>query len=158
MTQQVVHQYNSQHGLRYGRRADADTGIVTTVSRHFAHRVDQPPTCRAGQLGAGTAEEVLDEAFGLGPLELLLKDNTISDIMINGPKNIYCERRGKMEKSTVNFRNNDHLLQIIDRIISKVGRRVDETCPIADARLPDGSRVNIIAPPLAIDGCSISIR
>ena len=79
-------------------------------------------------------EEVLDETFGLGPLELLLKDSTISDIMINGPKQIYVERRGKMEKTNVQFRDNAHLLQIIDRIVSKVGRRVDEVCPMVDAR------------------------
>jgi pilus assembly protein CpaF len=103
-------------------------------------------------------EEVLDETFGLGPLEFLLKDPTISDILINGPKKIYVERRGKMEKSDVTFRDNEHLLQIIDRIVSKVGRRVDETSPMVDARLPDGSRVNAIIPPLALDGCSMSIR
>ena len=103
-------------------------------------------------------EEVLDETFGLGPLEILLKDPQISDILINGPKNIYCERGGKMEKSTVEFRDNAHLLQIIDRIVSKVGRRVDETCPMVDARLQDGSRVNAIIPPLALDGAAMSIR
>src|SRR3989339_512814 len=79
-------------------------------------------------------DEVLDETFGLGPLEVLLKDPTISDILINGPKNVYVERRGKMERTSVTFRNNEHLLQIIDRIVSKVGRRVDETCPQGDAR------------------------
>ena len=93
---------------------------------------------------------MLDETFGLGPLELLLKDPTISDILINGPKNVYVERRGKMEKTTVAFRDNNHLMQIIDRIVSKVGRRVDEVCPMVDARLPDGSRVNAIIPPLAL--------
>ncbi|HYW79781.1 MAG TPA: CpaF family protein, partial [Thermoguttaceae bacterium] len=103
-------------------------------------------------------DEVLDETFGLGPLEMILKDPTVSDILINGPKNIYCERRGKMEKSSVVFRDNDHLLQIIDRIISKVGRRVDETCPMVDARMFDGSRFNAIIPPLALDGASVSIR
>ena len=103
-------------------------------------------------------EEVLDETFGLGPLELLLKDPTISDILINGPKNIYVERRGKMEKTAVQFRDNGHLMQIIDRIVSKVGRRVDEVCPMVDARLPDGSRVNAIIPPLALDGACVSIR
>ena len=103
-------------------------------------------------------DEVLDETFGLGPLELLLKDPTISDILINGPKNIYCERRGKMERSTVQFRDNNHLMQIIDRIVSKVGRRVDEVCPMVDARLQDGSRVNAIIPPLALDGAAVSIR
>ena len=103
-------------------------------------------------------DEVLDETFGLGPLEILLKDATISDILINGPKNIYVERRGKMEKSTVTFRDNNHLMQIIDRIVSKVGRRVDEVCPMVDARLQDGSRVNAIIPPLALDGACVSIR
>ncbi len=103
-------------------------------------------------------EEVMDEVFGLGPLEMLLKDPKISDILINGPKNIYCERGGKMEKSNVEFRDNAHLLQIIDRIVSKVGRRVDETCPMVDARLTDGSRVNAIIPPLALDGAAMSIR
>ena len=103
-------------------------------------------------------EEVLDETFGLGPLEMLLKDHTISDILINGPKSIYVERRGKMEKTPVEFRDNAHLLQIIDRIVSKVGRRVDEVCPMVDARLTDGSRVNAIIPPLALDGAAVSIR
>src|SRR5262250_478978 len=103
-------------------------------------------------------DEVLDETFGFGPLEMLLKDPTISDILINGPKSIYVERRGKMERTQVEFRDNDHLLQIIDRIVSKVGRRVDETSPMVDARLPDGSRVNAIIPPLALDGASVSIR
>src|SRR4051795_9009805 len=103
-------------------------------------------------------EEVLDETFGLGPLEFLLKDPTISDILINGPKNIYVERRGKMERTSVEFRDNAHLLQIIDRIVSKVGRRVDEVCPMVDARLTDGSRVNAIIPPLALDGAAVSIR
>ena len=103
-------------------------------------------------------EEIMDETLGLGPLEFLLKDPTISDILINGPKNIYCERAGKMEKSKIEFRDNNHLLQIIDRIVSKVGRRVDETCPMVDARLTDGSRVNAIIPPLALDGAAMSIR
>src|SRR5512134_871296 len=103
-------------------------------------------------------EEVLDETFGLGPLELLLKDATVCDILINGPKNIYVERRGRIERTTVQFRDNAHLMQIIDRIVSKVGRRVDEVCPMVDARLPDGSRVNAIIPPLALDGPAVSIR
>ena len=102
--------------------------------------------------------EVLDETFGLGPLEFLLKDQTISDILINGPKNVYVERRGRMEKTSVVFRDNDHLMQIIDRIISRVGRRVDETCPMVDARMLDGSRFNAIIPPLALDGACVSIR
>src|SRR3954449_3088932 len=103
-------------------------------------------------------DEVLDETFGFGPLEILLKDPTVSDILINGAHKIYVERRGKLEKTDVKFRDNEHLLQIIDRIVSKVGRRVDETSPMVDARLPDGSRVNAIIPPLALDGPVLSIR
>jgi pilus assembly protein CpaF len=103
-------------------------------------------------------DEVLDETLGLGPLEFLLKDSSISDILINGPKNIFVERKGQLEKTAVEFRDNAHLMQIIDRIVSKVGRRVDETCPMVDARLEDGSRVNAIIPPLALDGACVSIR
>ena len=103
-------------------------------------------------------EEVLNETFGLGPLEALLRDATISEILINGPFNIYVERKGKLEKTDVKFRDNSHLLQIIDRIVSKVGRRIDETSPMCDARLADGSRVNAIIPPLALDGPAVSIR
>ncbi|MFO0915978.1 MAG: CpaF family protein [Pirellulales bacterium] len=103
-------------------------------------------------------DEVLDETFGLGPLELLLKDPKVCDILINGPKNIYVERQGKMERTNVEFRDNGHLMQIIDRIVSQVGRRVDETNPMVDARLLDGSRFNAIIPPLALDGAAVSIR
>jgi len=103
-------------------------------------------------------EEVLDEAFGFGPLELLLKEEGVADIMINGPKNVFLEKGGRIVKSEVCFRDNEHLLQILDRIVSKVGRRVDETSPMVDARLPDGSRLNAIIPPLALDGPSLTIR
>jgi pilus assembly protein CpaF len=103
-------------------------------------------------------DEVLDETFGFGPLEMLLKDPTVSDILVNGPYKVWVERRGKLEKTDVKFRDNQHLMQIIDRIVSKVGRRVDETSPMVDARLPDGSRVNAIIPPLALDGPTLSIR
>ena len=103
-------------------------------------------------------DEVLDETLGLGPLEFLLKDPSISDILINGPKNIFVERSGQLVKTDVEFRDNAHLMQIIDRIVSKVGRRVDETSPMVDARLEDGSRVNAIIPPLALDGACVSIR
>ncbi|HEY1065775.1 MAG TPA: CpaF family protein, partial [Pirellulales bacterium] len=103
-------------------------------------------------------EEVLWEVFGFGPLEELLRDPSISDILINGPKVIFCERRGRLEKSHVTFRNEAHLLQIVQRICGRVGRRVDEMTPMVDARLPDGSRVNAIIPPLALDGSLVSIR
>jgi pilus assembly protein CpaF len=104
------------------------------------------------------AQEVLDEVFGLGPLEQLLKDDTISDILVNTAANVYVERRGVLSKTSVTFRDNRHLLQVIDKIVSAVGRRVDESTPMVDARLKDGSRVNAIIPPLAIDGPILSIR
>ncbi|MGE3314929.1 MAG: CpaF family protein [Planctomycetaceae bacterium] len=103
-------------------------------------------------------EEVLDETFGFGPLEILLKEEGVADIMINGPKNVFIEKGGRIHRSKVVFRDNDHLMQILDRIVSKVGRRIDETSPMCDARLPDGSRVNAIIPPLALDGPSLTIR
>ena len=102
--------------------------------------------------------EVLDETFGLGPLEILLADTAVTDIMVNGPHQIYVERKGRLEKTEVNFKDNTHLLHIIDKIVSKVGRRCDEVSPMVDARLPDGSRVNAIIPPLALDGPAVSIR
>lgn len=103
-------------------------------------------------------DEVLDETFGLGPLEMLLKDPTISEIMINGPRTVFVEKSGKLVKTPVVFRDDKHLMQVIDRIVSRVGRRVDEVCPMVDARLQDGSRVNAIIPPLALDGPSMTIR
>ena len=101
---------------------------------------------------------LLDDMLGLGPLEPLLAEESISDIMVNGPDQVYIERKGKVELTDVRFRDGRHLMNIAQRIVTAVGRRVDETSPICDARLADGSRVNVIAPPLAIDGCSISIR
>jgi len=102
--------------------------------------------------------EVEHETFGLGPLEPLMQDPTVSDILVNGSKEVYIERRGKLERTRVIFRDDKHLLQIIERIVSAVGRRVDESSPMVDARLPDGSRVNAIIPPLALDGPVLSIR
>src|SRR5213593_4622491 len=102
--------------------------------------------------------EVHHELFGLGPLEPLLADNTISDILVNSYSNIYIERRGKLEKTAIAFKDDEHLMRVIERIVSTVGRRIDEAQPMVDARLPDGSRVNAIIPPLAIDGPVLSIR
>ncbi|MBV9573941.1 MAG: CpaF family protein, partial [Acidobacteriales bacterium] len=104
------------------------------------------------------SREILDEIFGLGPLEPLLKDHTISDILVNRFDRVYVERAGKLEPTGLTFKDDQHLMQIIDRIVSRVGRRVDESSPMVDARLPDGSRVNAIIPPLAIDGPCLSIR
>jgi pilus assembly protein CpaF len=103
-------------------------------------------------------DDLLDDLLGLGPLEKLLRDQTISDILINNYKQIYVERKGQLEEVNLSFRDDNHLLQVIDRIVSRVGRRIDETSPMVDARLPDGSRVNAIVPPLALDGPSLSIR
>jgi pilus assembly protein CpaF len=102
--------------------------------------------------------EVMDEAFGLGPLEALLRDPSISDILVNGPQTVYVERKGRLELTDITFADEPHLLQIVQRIVGRVGRRIDETSPIADARLADGSRVNAIIPPLALDGSLLCIR
>jgi pilus assembly protein CpaF len=113
-------------------------------------------------LNAGEKERIqtdlLDEIFGLGPLEPLLKDPSISDILVNHKDLVYVERHGVLQRTSIKFRDERHLLQIIDRIVSRVGRRIDESSPMVDARLPDGSRVNAIIPPLSLDGCALSIR
>ncbi len=103
-------------------------------------------------------DEVLDELFGLGPLESLLADPDVSDILVNGPKIVYVERKGVLERTDVGFNDSMHLMRIIERIVSRVGRRVDESAPMVDARLADGSRVNVVIPPLALDGPTMSIR
>ena len=102
--------------------------------------------------------QVLDEIFGLGPLQPLMDDPTIADILVNTCESVYVERNGRLERTDVRFHDDQHLLQVIDRIVSSVGRRIDDVSPMVDARLPDGSRVNAIIPPLAIDGPHLSIR
>src|SRR5439155_3864669 len=103
-------------------------------------------------------EEVLDEVFGLGPLEPLLQDPAISDILVTTPRLVYVEKNGKLHRTPVEFKDNAHLLRIIEKVVSRVGRRVDESSPLVDARLPDGSRVNAAIPPVAVDGPLLSIR
>ncbi len=116
----------------------------------------------APELSAGDCErlvaEVLDETFGLGPLEPFMKDAQVNDILVNGAKTVYVERAGRLQQTDVAFADNAHLIQIIQRIAARVGRRVDEMSPMVDARLPDGSRVNAVIPPLALDGPVLSIR
>src|SRR5919199_2563250 len=102
--------------------------------------------------------ELLDDVFGLGPLEPLLRDPSISDILVNTFKYVYVERGGRLERVSTTFQDDRHLMRVIDRIVSAVGRRVDDSSPMVDARLPDGSRVNAIIPPLAVDGPLLSIR
>ena len=120
--------------------------------------MDAEPTLLTAAERASVAKEVLDEVFGLGPIESLLSDPTVSDILVNGAYSVYVERGGLLELTSIQFRDNQHLMRIIDRIVSKVGRRVDESTPMVDARLTDGSRVNAIIPPLALDGPLLSIR
>ncbi len=103
-------------------------------------------------------EEVLDEVFGLGPLEPLLRDRAVSDILVTTPRLIYVERGGRLERTAIQFKDDAHLMRIIERVVSRVGRRIDESSPMVDARLPDGSRVNAVIPPLAVDGPLLSIR
>ena len=103
-------------------------------------------------------EELISEILGLGPIEPLLKDSSVTEVMVNGPDSIYIERKGRLQKTDVRFRNNEHLMHIIDRIVTAVGRRVDESSPMVDARLADGSRVNVIIPPLSLTGPCVTIR
>src|SRR5215468_8991736 len=131
-------------------RAEVRTAVISLI--------DAEPTLLSSLEKQQISDEVLDEVFGLGPLEPLLADPTISDILVNGAKQVYVERRGKLERTEVRFNDDEHLLNIIDRIVSAVGRRIDESSPMVDARLADGSRVNAIIPPLALDGPILSIR
>src|SRR6266403_1197407 len=120
--------------------------------------IDTEPTLLSSHEKQQICDEVLDEVFGLGPLEPLLTDPTISDILVNTYRQVYVERRGLLELTNVSFRDDQHLLRIIDKIVSQVGRRIDESTPMVDARLSDGSRVNAIISPLAVDGPLLSIR
>jgi len=132
--------------------------VRSEVRQALISLIDTEPTLLSSLEKQQICDEVLDEVFGLGPLEPLLQDPTISDILVNTYKQVYIERKGLLELTTVSFRDNQHLLRIIDKIVSQVGRRVDESTPMVDARLSDGSRVNAIIPPLAVDGAILSIR
>src|ERR1700684_286889 len=132
--------------------------VRSEVRQALISLIDSEPTLLSSLEKQQICDEVLDEVFGLGPLEPLLQDPTISDILVNTYKQVYIERKGLLELTSVSFRDNQHLMRIIDRIVSKVGRRVDESNPMVDARLLDGSRVNAIIPPLAVDGPILSIR
>jgi pilus assembly protein CpaF len=137
----------------------ADPQVMQIEVRRAIERIlDEENAPLSGLERERVQTDVINELFGLGPLEPLLDDKSISDIMVNGAKQVYVERKGKLEKTDIEFRDDAHLMQIIDRIVSRIGRRVDESSPMVDARLPDGSRVNAIIPPLAIDGPSLSIR
>ena len=132
--------------------------VRSEVRQALISLIDAEPTLLSSLEKQQICDEVLDEVFGLGPLEPLLQDPTISDILVNTYSQVYIERKGLLELTIVSFRDNQHLLRIIDKIVSQVGRRVDESTPMVDARLSDGSRVNAIIPPLAVDGPLLSIR
>src|ERR1700682_3619885 len=132
--------------------------VRNEVRQAVIQLIDAEPTLLSSLEKQQISDEVLDEVFGLGPLEPLLTDPTISDILVNTYKQVYIERRGLLELTNVTFRDDQHLLRIIDKIVSQVGRRIDESTPMVDARLSDGSRVNAIIAPLAVDGPLLSIR
>jgi pilus assembly protein CpaF len=132
--------------------------VRSEVRQAVIQLIDAEPTLLSSLEKQQISDEVLDEVFGLGPLEPLLQDPTISDILVNTFRQVYVERRGLLELTNVEFRDDQHLLRIIDKIVSQVGRRIDESTPMVDARLSDGSRVNAIIPPLAVDGPILSIR
>src|SRR6202171_2124570 len=132
--------------------------VRSEVRQAVISLIDAEPTLLSSLEKQQISDEVLDEVFGLGPLEPLLQDPTISDILVNTHKQVYVERRGLLEMTNVTFRDDQHLLRIIDKIVSQVGRRIDESTPMVDARLSDGSRVNAIIAPLAVDGPLLSIR
>ena len=149
----LIQRMDMDHVVQLGREGVRKE--VTEIVEKLAAEENTPMTFQERER---LSLEVLDEVFGLGPLEPLLHDHTISDILVNTHKSVYIERNGLLERTTIQFRDDAHLMSIIDRIISAVGRRVDESSPMVDARLQDGSRVNAIIPPLAIDGPILSIR
>jgi pilus assembly protein CpaF len=132
--------------------------VAARVRQAVAELLRGEPTPLAQGERDALVEQVLHEVTGLGPIEPLVRDPAVSDILVNGPHEVYVERGGRLERVPLRFRDGAHLLAVIDRIVSRVGRRVDEASPMVDARLPDGSRVNAIIPPLAVDGAVLSIR
>src|ERR1700731_1205523 len=140
-------------GVMQGNR-DAQGQLTAVIQQLIAEQGTPLSATERDRLG----QEVLDELFGLGPIEPLLQDPSVNDILVNTHNMVYVERRGVLEKTNVVFKDNAHLMHIIDKIVSAVGRRVDESSPMVDARLRDGSRVNAIIPPLAVDGPALSIR
>ena len=152
--QELIDRVNLEQLLSIQNDSGGRQMLLATISNLVG---EQPVPMNAADRDA-IAKEVLDEVFGLGPLEPLLHDPTVSDILVNTHNLVFVERKGKIEETNIVFRDNAHLMHIIDKIVSAVGRRIDESSPMVDARLLDGSRVNIVIPPLAIDGPLMSIR
>jgi pilus assembly protein CpaF len=141
--------------LRHTRREDAEPEIRSVLGGLLAREQGTPLSLFEREC---LIADILNELFGLGPLEVLLRDPDVSDILVNRYDQVYVERHGHLEPTSITFKDDAHLMQIIERIVSNVGRRIDESSPMVDARLPDGSRVNAIVPPLAVDGPALSIR
>ncbi len=135
-----------------------ETELTTQIRQAVVEFLRNEPTPLSQVEREEIVEQIIYEITGLGPIEPLFRDQSISDILVNGARNIYIERKGKLVRVQTQFRNDAHLLSVIDRIVTRVGRRIDESSPMVDARLPDGSRVNAIIPPLALDGPMLSIR
>jgi pilus assembly protein CpaF len=151
--EQLVESFDLAKITRVNRQQMADE--VRSMAQHaFGARKDLSSRIDRGRL----MDELMDEIFGFGPLETLLKDPTVNDILVNDSKTVYVERAGRLELTNVVFADDQHLIRIIQKIVAKLGRRIDESSPMVDARLPDGSRVNAVIPPLALDGPTLSIR
>ena len=142
-------------GLIEQRRSGAEGESIEEAIRRT---VSQRAAMLSGEAREDLVDRIVREASGLGPLEILLEDPEIEEVMVNGHENVYVEKRGRIEKAGISFENEDQLRNTIERILAPLGRRVDELSPMADARLPDGSRVNVVIPPLAVDGPAVSIR
>jgi pilus assembly protein CpaF len=151
--EQLVESFDLAKITRVNRRQMADE-VRTMAQNAFGARKDISSRVDRSRL----MDELMDEIFGFGPLESLLKDPTVNDILVNDSKTVYVERAGRLELTNVMFADDQHLIRIIQKIVAKLGRRIDESSPMVDARLPDGSRVNAVIPPLALDGPTLSIR
>jgi len=151
--EQLVESFDLSKITRINRQQLSDE-VRSMATNAFGNRKDLHSKIDRNRL----MDELMDEIFGFGPLEKLLKDPTITDILVNDAKTIYVERRGRLELTDVVFADDQHLIRIIQKIVAKLGRRIDESSPMVDARLPDGSRVNAVIPPLALDGPAVSIR
>jgi pilus assembly protein CpaF len=159
------HALKSRVHVRLVRLLDLDTiaelprdALATTIRSALQEIIEKEQLPLNRQERSMLVSDLIDEIMGLGPVEGLMADNSIQDILINGYSQVYIERGGILHRTAIQFRDNDHLMQIVDKIVSAVGRRIDESSPMVDARLPDGSRVNVIIPPLALNGPVISIR
>ncbi len=158
LRQQISDVLTDRIGTRINDARLSEAELDAAVRRELASIIDERGARLSEQERLRLIRELADEALGLGPLQALLDDPTVSEIMVNGPDQIYVERRGRIQRVSTGFRSEDRLRRVIERIVSRVGRRIDESSPLVDARLADGSRVNAIIPPLAVSGPSLTIR